>query len=187
MCRAMSRRPSHNLLEHLAAAHHVDLAWQLRTGAGSAAAVDELLATAGLGDVADARPADLTPGEQQRLAFAMAVAASPALVVADEPTAELDPDGAAALVALLPTLVRRGQTFVLASHDPAVVAVADHVLVIRRGTLAAYGRGDDLVAAIDDAGRIALPEDVLAALHGRGARVTPVDPAARTGYRIAPP
>src|SRR5688500_5514592 len=82
--------PAHNLLEYLSVREHVRLAWSMRASA-PAGAVDRLVAAAGLPEGASVRPGDLAVGEQQRLAFAMAVAGDPDLVVADEPTASLDP------------------------------------------------------------------------------------------------
>jgi ABC-type lipoprotein export system ATPase subunit len=152
------QRPAQNLLDYLTVAQHVDLAARMRAP-GSRATSAALLDTAGLSGFAHVRPSELSAGERQRLAFAMAVAGDPAVVVADEPTAELDPDGAAALVELLPALVRRGRTFVIASHDPALVAAADRLLVVRDGTLAEQRTGDgEVLAVLDGAGRLRLPD-----------------------------
>ena len=139
--------------------------------------VDALLAAAGLAGVADRRIAGLSAGEQQRLAFAMAVAGDPSLVVADEPTAELDPDATDALVASLPRDAKAGQTFLISSHDPAVIAVADQLLVIRRGTLAARAAraGEEPLAVIDDAGRVQLPDDAMALFPDRRVRLSIAD------------
>ena len=73
----------------------------------------------------------------------MAVVGEPALVIADEPSAELDPAATAALADLLKVLSGLDTTLVIASHDPVLMAVADQVLVIRNGTLAARGTGAD--------------------------------------------
>lgn len=126
------QRPSANLLPYLSAAEHLVLAAQLRGGAAAGAA-DELLRRLGLAGRAGHRPAELSSGEQQRLAFAAAVVGRPAVVVADEPTAELDADAGRGL--LQSVLELRGQrtTLVVCSHDPAVVAVADHVLRLDHG------------------------------------------------------
>jgi ABC-type lipoprotein export system ATPase subunit len=151
--------PSDNLLEYLTVADHVRLAWRMRT-AEPRGAVEALLATTSLAGLADVRPDGLSAGEQQRVAFAMAVAGSPALVVADEPTASLDPASTEALVEMLPALVEDGQTLVIATHHPPIIEAADRVMVIRDGTLAAEADGDgELLAVVDPAGRIHLPPE----------------------------
>jgi putative ABC transport system ATP-binding protein len=169
------QRPADNLLDYLDVRAHLVLALRMR-GARSASA-DALLGAAGLAGVADDRIASLSAGQQQRLAFAMAVAGDPALVVADEPTAELDPGATEALVASLPTYARAGQTFLISSHDPAVIAVADQLLVIRRGTLAARATraGEEPLAVIDDAGRVQLPDDAVDLFPERRVRLLVAD------------
>lgn len=164
--------PADNLLVDLRAREHVHLAWSLRAPVPDGA-VDGLLATTGLTEVADLRPARLSVGQQQRLAFAMAMAATPALIVADEPTASLDAAGAATLVELLPRLVAAGQTLVVCTHDPRVVALADVVLEVAGGTLAAEARrGGEALAVMDEADRIHLPRGVAARFPGKRVRLT---------------
>src|SRR6266516_4277451 len=99
----------------------------------------ELLATLGLEHRARHLPRQLSGGEQQRLAFARAVAGDPppALVVADEPTAELDSASGEALLTTVQALARRGTAFVLATHDPAVERLADRTLYLRHGAMEA--------------------------------------------------
>lgn len=129
------QRPELNLLDYLDARGHVSLALEMRTGSQPTSEVDALLDDARLSEVQRERPGGLGAGEQARLAFAMAVAGGPALVVADEPTAELDPDGAVSVADLVRSLVDHGQTFVISTHDPALVRAADQVLHIERGAL----------------------------------------------------
>jgi putative ABC transport system ATP-binding protein len=165
------QRPADNLIDYLTVSGHLRLAWQMR-GASAALDVDELLAAAALGDAADRRPGELSDGQQQRLAVAMAVAGGPALVIADEPTADLDPDGAAALAASIGRLTQAGQTFVVSSHDPVLTDRADQVLVIRHGVLAATKAGaGPLRVAVDPAGRVLLPDEALRRLPGRVAEI----------------
>ena len=78
-------------------------------------------------------PRELSGGEQQRAAFAFALAVGPEIVVADEPTAELDADSAADVLAILQRLVTSGVAFVVATHDPNVTAIADHVIELEHG------------------------------------------------------
>jgi ABC-type lipoprotein export system ATPase subunit len=167
--------PTDNLIDDLSVVEHVRVAWRMRA-AEPPGAVDDLLDLTDLAGVARRRPGGLSVGQQQRVAFAMAVAASPALIVADEPTANLDPAGADALVELLPRLVAQGQTLVVCTHDTRVTAAADKVLVISGGTLAAEStRGGELLAVVDEADRIHLPRELSARFPGRRVRLT-LDP-----------
>jgi ABC-type lipoprotein export system ATPase subunit len=75
-----------------------------------------------------ARAAELSGGELARAAFAVALARRPQVIVVDEPTAELDRDSAAAVLSALQVATARGATFVIATHDPEVTAIADHVI-----------------------------------------------------------
>jgi putative ABC transport system ATP-binding protein len=166
--------PAQNLLDYLDVTEHVRLAWRMRVRE-QPGAVEQLVEQSGLADVAALRPRELAAGQQQRLAFAMAVAGDPALVVADEPTASLDPDGAAILVALLDRLRLGGQTMVIASHDDRLMKLADQVLVIRGGVLVAAGPPGALgpPAVIDASGRLALDPDSLARFPDGRVRIVP--------------
>ncbi|PTQ13332.1 cell division ATP-binding protein FtsE [Sphingomonas oleivorans] len=82
-----------------------------------ATAVNEMLAWVGLGSRASARPATLSGGEQQRVAIARAVIARPELLVADEPTGNVDPDMAGRLLYLFEALNKLGTTVIVATHD----------------------------------------------------------------------
>lgn len=123
--------PADNLVEHLTARQQVELAARLR-GADPAGAV-ELLATVGLAHRVDSRPEHLSGGEQQRVAFAAGAVGSPVLLLADEPTAQLDSVAGAALVESMRELVRSGATLVVSSHDPLVIDAADHRVHLRDG------------------------------------------------------
>ena len=79
------------------------------------------------------RPDALSGGEQQRAAFAQAAGAGAELVLADEPTAELDSDSGRAVISTMASLARRGVTVIVATHDPAIVAAADHVIALDHG------------------------------------------------------
>jgi ABC-type lipoprotein export system ATPase subunit len=96
----------------------------------------ELLERVGLADVAGARPAEVSGGEQQRVAVCAAVAHRPALLLADEPGGELDAASAHAVYQLIAELAREhGTTVVMVSHDPASSAIADRSVQIRDGRL----------------------------------------------------
>ncbi len=98
--------------------------------------VDELLAMVGLTAKADHRPDQLSAGEQQRVALARALAPSPAILLADEPTGNLDyTTGTEILDLLWDSADRLDQTIVLVTHDARAAAYADRVLVVRDGQI----------------------------------------------------
>ena len=129
------QRPGENLLPYLDAVAQIRLAGQLRGAAVPESEALELLGRLGLRERADHRPAQLSGGEQQRLAVACGVVGSPALVVADEPTAELDTAAAERVLAAMEELATSGVGFVLSSHDPRVSAIADGFVRLDHGRL----------------------------------------------------
>ena len=112
------------LLGHLSAFDNVALPLRLAGRPEGALTVDvmELLAWVGLDGRTGARPHELSGGEQQRVAIARAVVARPALLLADEPTGNLDDNQAERLMRLLKELNRLGTTVVVATHNEALVA-----------------------------------------------------------------
>jgi ABC-type lipoprotein export system ATPase subunit len=131
------QRPSDNLISYLNVLEHVELAARYRRGPSRDPL--ELLDSLGLGHRADHRPEQLSGGEQQRVAFAQAVVGSPELVIADEPTAELDSHASEALLQAIHGLAEEGQTVVLSTHDPQAIEVADKTLFLRHGTVERVG------------------------------------------------
>jgi ABC-type lipoprotein export system ATPase subunit len=125
------QNPSDNLIEYLTAVEQVRLAARLR-GTDPAEAA-ELLRTVGLADRAACLPAELSGGEQQRVAFAAAAVGSPLLLLADEPTAQLDDTSGRSLLDAVRGLIDAGTTVVMASHDLDAIAAADHVVRLRDG------------------------------------------------------
>jgi putative ABC transport system ATP-binding protein len=98
--------------------------------------VELLLELVGLTDHARQRPGELSGGQQQRVAIARALAASPRLLIADEPTGQLDAETGLAVMALLRGVVEsEGVTALVATHDPVMMALADRVLHIADGQL----------------------------------------------------
>jgi putative ABC transport system ATP-binding protein len=93
----------------------------------------QMLAEFGLGHRIDARPVALSGGEQARAAFALALARGTGLVIADEPTAELDRGSAGPLLAAVRSHAGAGVAFVIATHDDDVMAIADRVVRLDRG------------------------------------------------------
>jgi putative ABC transport system ATP-binding protein len=96
----------------------------------------EMLEQVGLGDRLGHRPTELSGGEQQRVAVARALVAHPAIVLADEPTGEVDTQTAAEIIALLRRFnLEAGQTFVLVTHDPLVAEATDRVIHLQDGRI----------------------------------------------------
>ena len=100
-----------------------------------AARANALLEQVGIAAHADKLPASLSGGEQQRAAIARALANDPPLLVADEPTGNLDSETAAAVIALFEGLVRSGKTVVVVTNDPAVAAGCKRVVKLVDGRL----------------------------------------------------
>ncbi|MGN9908195.1 ABC transporter ATP-binding protein [Phytohabitans sp. LJ34] len=96
-----------------------------------------LLEMVGLGAHAAQRPYELSGGQQQRVAVARALANDPQLLIADEPTGQLDSETGRSIMDLLRALVRaRGMTALVATHDASLIDMADRVLMLRDGALA---------------------------------------------------
>ena len=97
--------------------------------------VADLLEVVGLGDRARHRPHELSGGEQQRVALARSLANRPSLLLADEPTGQLDSDTGHVIMLLVRSIVRtEGITAVVATHDPMMLDVADRVIELRDGS-----------------------------------------------------
>ena len=146
---------------------------------------DELLERVGLLARRDAKPAELSGGEQQRVAVCAALAHRPRLFLADEPTGELDATAAAELFALIVELARDEQaTTILVSHDPEVATIADRVVEIRDGRLASEtvrgGHQGGAAIVVGRGGWLQLPEEYL-----RRAGIGSHAQARMTGDRIA--
>jgi putative ABC transport system ATP-binding protein len=126
-----------NLIPVLTAWENVEYPLLLQRGRRDVAArVRGALEQVGLADRARHRPPELSGGQQQRVAIARALVTEPALVLADEPTANLDSRTGHEIVELMRRLNReRGTTFVFSTHDPSIVAAADRVLEISDGML----------------------------------------------------
>jgi putative ABC transport system ATP-binding protein len=163
------QRPADNLVPYLTVAEHLELAARLRRTPGDRDG--DLLELLGLAHRRRHLPRQLSGGEQQRLAFARAVVGDPPLVVADEPTAELDSASAATLLEAVRSLAARGTALVLATHDPAVVALSERTFYLRHGALEAEASGQEALSVIDDAGRVQLPPEALKLFPARRARI----------------
>ena len=153
-----------NLTPELTASENLQLPLMLarRSGIERRERAAELLDTLGLTPLRDRRPAQLSGGEQQRLALGVAIANRPTVLLADEPTAELDRTSARRMLEDLGRLRDRdGTTIVMVTHDHEVERHVDRVLRIRDGRTSTETRaetGEMLI--VDPAGRLQLPKSV---------------------------
>ena len=126
-----------NLLPTLSAAGNVDVAMRL-AGVGRAerkTRTTELLERVGLGERASHLPRQLSAGERQRVAIARALANQPSLLLADEPTGNLDTKTGAGVLELVRALCDEGQTVIMVTHDFRAASYADRVLLLRDGAV----------------------------------------------------
>jgi len=128
---------AYNLVPVLTALENVEFVLELQgEGSERRQIAMDVLQELSLGDLADRRPNELSGGQQQRVAVARAVAAKPRLVLADEPTANLDSENGEALLKMMRELRdEHDMTFVFSTHDPLVVSYASRVVTIRDGTV----------------------------------------------------
>jgi len=129
-----------NLIPVLSAGENVELALLFRRDIAAAERRERVrssLARVGLVGKADRRPSELSGGEQQRVAVARALAGSPVVVLADEPTANLDHETGTPVIELMHELNREhGTTFLYATHDAELIRLADRVIRLRDGRIA---------------------------------------------------
>ncbi|WP_307853538.1 ABC transporter ATP-binding protein [Kitasatospora sp. RG8] len=180
------QQTARNLLPFLTAAENIALPMQLRgrrgAGAGGskqqAARVAELLEAMELGDLAHRRPAEMSGGQQQRVAIAVAMANNPPVLLADEPTGELDSETGAGIFEAFRTVNRElGATVVIVTHDPMVAGEVRRTVAIRDGRTSSEvlrrtvtdEHGEESVnereyVMLDRTGRVQLPVKFLEAL-----------------------
>jgi putative ABC transport system ATP-binding protein len=161
---------SFNLLSNMTVADNVELPALLAgtTPRQARRRREELLSELGLAEKADSAPARLSGGEQQRVALARALANEPSLLLADEPTGNLDSSNTRDVLRLLRRTHDQGQAIVLVTHDARVASMADRVVNLFDGMVA-----DDAPVQ-----RVPRPVTSVLELHGllRHARDVPVDP-----------
>jgi peptide/nickel transport system ATP-binding protein/energy-coupling factor transport system ATP-binding protein len=174
-----------NLLPELDVLDNVAIQLRL-TGMPAAAARERArfaLDRLGLGGLLDRRVADLSGGEAQRIAVCAAVVHEPRLVLADEPTGELDLDSARAVYGMLAEVAAGGASVVLVSHDPRADAFAERVVRIRDGRVAEQWVPGGAVGQVPDShGWIRVPPDLL---PGRRVPVLVAEPEAGA-VRLSP-
>lgn len=131
---------AYNLMPVLTALENTEMVMEFRGMAADKrrAAARKTLTALGLGELMDRYPDQLSGGQQQRVAVARAVAGEPMLVIADEPTANLDSRTAESLMDLMSQLNREhGITFIFSSHDPRVISRAKRVISLCDGSIVA--------------------------------------------------
>ncbi|MEM1332401.1 MAG: ATP-binding cassette domain-containing protein [Actinomycetota bacterium] len=162
-----------NLLADLTAVENVERPLRAVGRADAGSRARELLERVGLADRTTHRPATLSGGEQARVSLAVALAPEPALLLADEPTGELDRSTSAEIFGLMRELSADARvTQLIVSHDPDLVDHVDRVVGIRDGRRATETRrgADDTVdrrLVVDDVGRVQLPAEAMDALDLR--------------------
>jgi peptide/nickel transport system ATP-binding protein len=160
----LGQRAESTLPPDLSAAETVGLPLALR-GVGSQsrrARVRELLDAAALAERADALPDELSGGERQRVALCAALAHRPSLLLADEPTGELDDDSAVGIRRLIAELTRaHGTSVVVVSHDPATAEIADRAVRIRDGRVVEDRRDGESALVVGRGGWLRLPSELL--------------------------
>jgi ABC-type lipoprotein export system ATPase subunit len=175
------QQSARNLLPYLSAAENIGMAHAVAgvvPRARRRAATDELLDLLTVGDVAGRRPDQLSGGQKQRVAIAVSLANEPRVLLADEPTGELDEATSADVLAAMETVNReRGVTTLIVTHDPAVSEHVGRTVRIRDGRTStetlrsthvdAEGRSVRVAeeyAVLDKAGRMQLPAEFTASL-----------------------
>ena len=140
-----------NLLPSLTAVENVFLPALIarRKDESLRARAHELLERVGIADRADHIPSELSGGQQQRVSIARALLLEPELVLADEPTGNLDSRSSREILLLLRGLVGDGHTIVMVTHDPSAAAIADRVVFLRDGVVAGEVAGGSTQRVID--------------------------------------
>ena len=174
------QQTSRNVLPYLTALQNVELPMVLEgvDASGARNRARELLQMVGLGHRLDAKPDRLSGGEQQRVAIGVALANNPPLLLADEPTGELDSQTASEVFRVMRRLNEElGVTIVIVTHDPAIANQIDRVVAIRDGRISTEsfrrvvfdGRDHyvyhDEYAVVDRTGRLQIPKEYLERLE----------------------
>lgn len=137
---------AYHLLPHLTALENVELALSMDAPSGRRARAEELLKQVGLGPRLHNRPAELSGGEQQRVAVARALAHNPSVLLADEPTGNLDAASRRDIIDLLHQLHEQGYTVIIITHNEELVTAEDRVVRLHDGVMVA----DSAPAALDE-------------------------------------
>ena len=140
-----------NLLPTLTARANIEIARYIQGSRGDSdvdASLLEIVRMLNIGDKMTRRPSELSGGEQQRVAIARAVVKHPAILLADEPTGNLDSKNSDIVLEMFRQLNRKlGQTIILVTHNPELAAFTDRVVEMRDGRIVNDGSSEDWVAA----------------------------------------
>jgi len=135
---------SFNLLPRATALENVELPLIYRDEGGIKAKAAAALASVGLADRAHHKPTELSGGQQQRVAAARALVTDPAILMADEPTGNLDTKASEEIMALLKDLHRQARTIVLVTHEPDVARHAERIIHLKDGQVVWESRSEDV-------------------------------------------
>ncbi len=139
-----------HLLKKLSALENVELPLIYAKGSRPSADPADLLHRVGLGERTQHRPNELSGGQQQRVAIARALVRRPRIVLADEPTGNLDSRSSAEIMALLRELHAEGLTIVLVTHEPSIAAAADRTIRVHDGKIVEDIRKPAAVISLDE-------------------------------------
>ena len=135
---------SFNLLPRATALENVELPLIYRDEGGIKAKAAAALASVGLADRSHHKPTELSGGQQQRVAAARALVTDPAILMADEPTGNLDTKASEEIMALLKDLHRQARTIVLVTHEPDVARHAERIIHLKDGQVVWESRSEDV-------------------------------------------
>ena len=133
-----------NLLPRATALENVELPLIYRDEGGIRAKAAAALASVGLADRSHHKPTELSGGQQQRVATARALVTDPAILMADEPTGNLDTKASEEIMALLKDLHREGRTIVLVTHEPDIARYAERTIHLKDGQVVWESRPEDV-------------------------------------------
>ncbi len=136
----------YHLIQSLTVFENVALPLAFRGESDNAEVASEMLERVGLAYRAHHRPSELSGGEQQRVAIARALVTAPSLILADEPTGNLDQESGGKVMELLVRLNREGRSIVLVTHNPEVATYATEVLTLRDGRVVSRAQTNLIVA-----------------------------------------
>ncbi len=142
-----------NLLPRATALENVELPLIYRDEGGIKAKAAAALASVGLADRSHHKPIELSGGQQQRVATARALVTDPAILMADEPTGNLDTKASEEIMALLKDLHLQGRTIVLVTHEPDIARYAERVIHLKDGQVMWASRPDEVPAVAATGGQ----------------------------------
>jgi putative ABC transport system ATP-binding protein len=166
---SVAQRPTDNLFDHLNAEQQ--LRRVVPIGPNVDSVIGEWLELLGLAHRRTHRPGEMSGGERQRLAFARAAVAGHRLVIADEPTSQLDGGSTSKVMDAIDVLAQRRTTVLVATHDRRVLERVDDVIALRDGAVATVTSGGTALSVIDRSGRLQLPPELRDRFKDRRVRI----------------